>query len=260
MIIVNKRYQTILLYQDLLNSYKSQFHGEIALSKYKNWFPLLATPKLSGLVADLMGDGHLQDTPKWRLDYCSKHRNELLRFGNVLSDIFGIKGKIRRCTTNKYGTMNYGVNCKPLSRLLKLIGVPTGAKIKKEFLIPDWIINDKENFRWFVVRLFTCESSRYVGKYPWIGIEMWKSIEKINNGLQFMNQIRKYLRIYFNIYTSNLCVYRSKNIRKDKIITKPIKFTILAKSQINFYKEIKLEDVKKHNEIKLIIKRRNEIN
>ncbi len=253
------RSNIILIFDDVLNTYNSKIHGKKALSKYKRWFPVIASPQLAGLVADLIGDGNLQDAPKWRLDYCSKSEKELTRFENEIYNLFRVKGKIRKNTTSYYGSFNYGVNCKPLARLLKLVGVPTGAKVLRDFLIPNWIVNDKENFRRFIIRLFTCESSRFSGKYPWISIEMWKSTKNLENGLKFMNQIRHYLCLYFNVKTCGPFIYNSKCIRKDKIKTKPIKFTIMASSQLNFCREIKLEDKKKQDEFEKIIKRRLEI-
>ena len=220
----------LLNFEDVLNTYKSKPHGIKALSLYSHWFPIKSSSQLAGIVADLMADGHLQDEPKLRLDYCSNSREELLRFEKEILTLFKIKGKIRKCTTNKYGTMNYGVNCMPLTRALKLLGVPTGAKVFKDFLIPDWILEDKENFRRFVVRLFTCESSRQVAKHPQIAIEMWKSLDNLEEGKKFMNQLKQYLNLHFNIKTSNLCIYKVKCKRKDGIITQPIRFTILANS------------------------------
>lgn len=244
-----KSNKILLTFEDVLDTYKSRYHGIKALSLYSHWFPIQSSPTLAGIVADLMADGHLQDIPKLRLDYCSNSVEELERFEREVYDVFKIKGKIRNCTTNKYGTMNYGLNCKPLARVLKLLGVPTGAKVFKDFLIPDWILEDKENFRKFTVRLFTCESSRHVAKYPWIGIEMWKSLNNLETGKKFMNQLKQHLNLYFNIKTSNLCTYKTKCKRKDGVITKPLRFTILADSQLQFYKEIKLEDKKKQEEL-----------
>ena len=47
------------------------------------------------------------------------------RFAREIYNLFKVKEKVMNCKTNHYGTMNYGVNCKPLVRVLKLIGVPS---------------------------------------------------------------------------------------------------------------------------------------
>jgi len=182
----------ILNYNDLINCYKSKEHGIKAVSKYKYWFPLYSSPKLSGLVADLMGDGHLQGEPKWRLDYTSNSTEELKRFNNVVFRLFGLKGKVRDCTTNTYGTKNLGINNKPLARVLNLIGVPTGNKTNIAFSIPMWISEDKNNFSRFLNRLLSCEGCVDVPS-KCIEIKMYKSLYLIEEGINFFKEINNLL-------------------------------------------------------------------
>ena len=72
------------------------------LNKYDYLFPIKGSTKLAGIVADLIGDGHLQVHPKWRIDYTSKRLSELERFNTEIFLLFGYRGKIRKNTTNKY--------------------------------------------------------------------------------------------------------------------------------------------------------------
>jgi len=67
-----KMKKIILKYEDFLGSYRCAKSGIKASARYQKWFPIKSSEELSGLVADLMGDGHLQGDPKWRFDYCSK--------------------------------------------------------------------------------------------------------------------------------------------------------------------------------------------
>ena len=139
-----KENKIIVTYEDVISTYKIRKNGEKALSAYMHWFPIKSSIKLAGIIADLMGDGHLQDHPHWRLDYTSNSMEELERFNQEVYSLFGVQGKIRDCTTNQYGTMNLGINPKQLGRVLKLAGVPTGAKVLQEFSIPKWILGDLE--------------------------------------------------------------------------------------------------------------------
>ena len=245
----------IVTFEDVLNVYKSKTHGIDALKPCINWFPVFATPILAGIVADLICDGHLQKN-RWRFDFTSNSKLELKRFGRRVFDLFRVIGKIRPCSTNKFGiTFNYGINCKPLSRVLYLCGVPRGCKVKKRFLIPDWIMNDKECFREFVKRAFTCEGSvDKSGKF--IIFEMWKSEKILGNGLKFMNQIRNGLHKYFNIKASKVFIPNGFNIRKDGIITKPLRFNIKGNSVKKFYDKIQFDNKEKQNKLKLIVKGR----
>jgi len=82
------------------------------------------------------------------MDYTSKSKKELRRFSNQIYLLFKIKSKIRPNNGNKFGeTFNLGINNKLLGRILNQLGVPYGAKVLKEFLIPEWILEDKEYFR-----------------------------------------------------------------------------------------------------------------
>ena len=180
---------------------------------------------MAGIVADLMGDEHLQDEPKLRLDYTSKSKEELERFNREILNLFGISGKIRKCSTNKYGTMNLGVNNKPLGRVLRLIGVPTGCKVLKKFQIPQWIFDDKKNFSRFVNRIFSCEACVDV-PYKAIDFSMWKSVELIEEGTEFFRQIKYHLSKHFDIETTNPFLNNNLNTRKDGIKTQCIRIKI----------------------------------
>lgn len=245
-------FDTLLNFEDVLNTYKSKQHGIKALSIYSYWFPILASPNLAGIIADLMGDGHLQNSPKLRLDYTSKSIDELNRFGEDIYNIFKIKGKIRKCTTNTYGTMNYGINCKPLVRTLKLLGAPTGAKVLTSFPIPEWILKNKYLFSRFVNRLFSCEGC--VDLYSkCVEIQMYKSEDLIENGLTFFAQIKYYLNEYFGIKTTNPFLDNTFNLRRDGIRTRPVRLKIKNKdSLVKFRNFVGIGDSAKMARLKII--------
>ena len=108
--------------EDILLLYKDEHYVEKILEEY----PVDYSEILAGIVGDLIGDGHLQGNPKWRIDYTSNSIDELKRFEDTIFKIFKIKGKIRTCSTNKFGkTYNYGVNCKSIAIILNSLGVPS---------------------------------------------------------------------------------------------------------------------------------------
>jgi hypothetical protein len=249
----SKNNEIILNFEDVLNTYKSSPHGLIALSKYKFWFPIIKSTVLAGIVADLIGDGHLQDYPKLRLDYTSKSKKELKRFNNEVYQLFKLNGKIRECKTNKYGTYNLGVNNKPLARSLILLGVPSGAKVFSNFNIPRWIIEDKQLFARFINRLFSCEGCVDVPS-KCIELKMYKSVSLIKGGIDFFNEIKIHLEKYFQIKSTNPFLTGKNNIRKDGRETKGIRIKIKNKeSLINFHKFIGFDDNKKQKKLEKII-------
>jgi hypothetical protein len=243
----------ILDFDSVLATYGCREKGLIALSKYQHWFPLRPSAKLAGIVADLMGDGHLQGTPKYRFDYCSKFKRELRRFNTEIFSTFQVHGKIRDCKTNQYGTMNLGVNNKPLSRTLGLIGVPAGPKVSVPFLIPAWILRDKYLFARFVNRLFSCEGHVDI-KSRCVEIQMYKSIDFIDSGFRFFNQLKSHLDKYFCIRTTDVFFRSNLTTNKRGITTIGIRMKIKNKdSLVKFHDFIGIEDKRKKESLKRLI-------
>ena len=245
--------KSLVKFTDVIKTYKSEFHAQKALKPHKKWFPVKPSIALAGIIADLMGDGHLQD-PLLRMDYTSNSKKELNRFRKEVLDLFGVNGKIRKCTTNTYGTMNLGVNCKPLGRVLKLCGVPAGAKVFKNFGIPAWILENKKYFGRFISRLFSCEATvDKAGGY--IEIKMHKSIDILDEGFEFFNQIKTNLEKHFGIISSRPFKDNSVVIRKDGRQTKPIRLKIKQKQSLCiFANKIGFEDIKKQKKLLKYIK------
>ena len=245
--------KNLLTINDVLDTYRSREYGIKALSNYNSWFPIKSSPRLAGIVGDLIGDGHLQDYPKLRLDYTSKSIMELKRFNQEIFLLFGINGKIRDCTTNKYNTKNLGINNKPLARVLKLLGVPTGAKVLKRFFVPKWILMDKELFSRFINRLFSCEGCVDMGGKSII-VDMYKSSTMIEDGIKFFEDIGIHLDKYFQIKATFSLHLSNFNIRKDGIKTQSIVLKIKKKeSLLNFQKFIDFDDEMKKRKLNLII-------
>lgn len=244
--------QPLVIYSQLANMYP--VNNKLKFDKRpKRWLPLYPSPKLAGLVADLMADGNLQKPPRWRFDYCSNSLKELRRFETTLYCLFGIKGKIRDCTTNNYGTKNYGVNCRSLAKILVLAGVPSGNKVLKQYSVPPWILNNKENFTTFVRRYFDCECGVYV-KDRMLTIEIYKSVEIIDSGLDFLNQISKGLKKHFDIDTIKPFLMSKKVKRKYGATVQGARLRIRKKDSLaTFYTLIGLENNVKMNKLRLAI-------
>ena len=208
---------------------------------------------IAGIVADLMGDGHLQKPPKNRFDYTSKSIEELDRFAREIYLVFIIKGKIRRCSTNKYLTYNYGINNKDLALFLGEIGVPRGNKVLISFKIPKWILEEKYLFARFINRLFSCEASVDI-KYRAIDFNMYKSLSLIEDGFRFFNQIKNNLEKHYQIRTTNAFLSGKPNLRKDGIFTKCIRLKIKNIESLKLYNDyIGFDDENKKRKLKELI-------
>ncbi len=240
----------IITYSRILRMYKSKYAGIKALEYVKSLMPLYPSERLAGIVGDMFSDGHLQGHNKWRLDFTSCSIDELKRFEKEFYLQFGVIGKIRLCVTNKFGTTyNYGINNKPISRILFLCGVPAGNKVLQQTKIPNWVLSNKLYFTRFIQRVMDCEGCvDVVNKY--IELNMSKSEDLMDNGYEFFNSIKKYLLKYYGIKTTNPFTISHFNLRKDGIKTKQIKIKIKNKESLNtFYKSIGFEGIKKHQKL-----------
>ncbi|MGC9310076.1 MAG: hypothetical protein ACP5D2_05300 [Candidatus Nanoarchaeia archaeon] len=235
----------ILRYNDFLLTYKTRGYRLKHLEEWKKFFPIKASPEISGVVGDIFCDGHLQANPKWRIDFTSKDLGELKRFNNSFYNIFKIKGKVRECKYNSFSkSYNLGINCAVVSRILFLLGVPTGEKVLRLFDVPAWIKQDKECFKLFCRRCFTCEGTiMHDGrKIPQIRMEFWKQKDLIKKD-KFVKNIAKCLEYHFSI-DSSIGYPNSRCIRRDKIITRPIKLYLMGKNVIKFYSQVGFEGLK----------------
>lgn len=188
----------IIEFEDFVKFYESKRYFSRLEAVKKELFPIKPSVELAGVAADLMADGHLQGKPKWRFDYCSNSIKELERFEGAVYNLFKIKGKIRQCTTNKYGTMNYGVNCKHAAIILFMAGVPAGEKVSQSYCIPGWILSNKDFFARFVQRYFDCEGHvSNVSKS--IEFQIYKTEPYLSSGVEFVNNIKFKLAHYFDI-------------------------------------------------------------
>ena len=242
-----------ITYENVLGTYRSRQAGIKALSKHESWFPLKLCPRVAGIVADLMADGHLQHPEMWRMDFCSASLEELERFNQEIGDLFNFSGYVRPCTTNRYGTTYLlAVSCKPLGRVMSLCGVPHGSKVLTKFSIPDWILEDKECFRRFVQRLFDCEGT--VDTYSLaVNICMWKESSIIENGKQFFESIKHGLLKHFNIISTNVFL-TGRNKRKDGKETIGVNLKIRRMAEVvNFFNKIGFETKKKQETLKRVV-------
>lgn len=243
--------EPLLTYSDFVKFYKAErFVPKNPL--VMSWFPLFPSADLAGIAADLMGDGNMLGAPRWRLDFCSKSVDELLRFEKTVFELFGVNGKIRPCTTNQYGTMNYGVNCKPVTRTLHAIGIPIGEKVSQQYIIPNWVLSDKLFFVRFFQRYFDCEGCVSV-KYRSLDIGLFKREDLVNSGFDFMNALRNGLDKYFEIVTSRPFLTGGVSRRKDGTISREIKIKIRRRVSIGRFKDfIKLETPHKLQNLALL--------
>lgn len=193
---------------------------------------------LARIASYLMFDGHLYKDLKG-LMYSSKNINDLKEFEKVFKRKFGNLREIYHLNSsgNKKQTHKIYFFNKIISTKLFKLGIPKGDKTITEYLIPKWIIDNKEFSKEFVKIAYLCEGSMKENrKNPRITISINKSENLLDSGLKFMEQMKKILD-YHGIKTTNVGVYNAKP-RKDGVKVKMLRFRVITKYNNKFIKEI----------------------
>lgn len=193
---------------------------------------------LTKLVSYLTFDGHLAEDLKG-FYLSSKNKETLSEFERLVSKKFSIKGRLE--TGTGYGeSYKYRVFDREICRFLEKAGVPKGSKVTKSFLIPNWIKENKEFSREYLQIAFDCEGSIWFEKQPKIRFGVCKTKDLLDNGLQFLEEMKSMLR-KFEINSTETWLIKG-NERKDGKTTKGLYFKIKQASLRQFAKEIGFSD------------------
>lgn len=190
------------------------------------------------IVSYLTFDGHLaKDLKCFYLS--SKNKETLSNFEKIVYNKFNIQGRLEKGMG--YGeSYKYRVFNREICRFLEKIGTPKGSKVTKTFLIPDWIKNNKEFSRVYLRVAFDCEGSIWFEKQPKIRFGICKIEELIENGLEFIEEM-KYMLNEFDINSTKTWLIKGNN-RKDGKVTKGLYFKLKQASLRQFAKEIGFSD------------------
>lgn len=189
------------------------------------------------LISFLTFDGHLYKDLKGAI-FFSKDVSILKEIELVINKKFSINGYYKERIGGYgecYGYWIFNVN---LCKFLNFIGAPKGDKMVTKFDVPNWIKKDRKLSREYLKNAFLFEGCKYRYKNKEIiQINLNKSEELIEDGIRFMNSIRKMLN-KFGIQTTNIYTCISNKRKKDGKITKMMRFRIKAESNNQFIKEI----------------------
>ncbi len=222
-----------LLESDFRNCYKLQKFADRAIQKFNLKFPIQLNSNFVKIVSFLTFDGHLTPNNSMII-FTAGSIDKLEEIIRISEERFTIKGKIRKIETNTFGTSyEYRICCKPIGKLLEILGVPAGNKVLKKFNVPSWIIQNKEfSFNYLKVA-FECEGSLWKeNKRTQIAFRIHKDENLIEDGRNFLNTMRKML-LDMGIETTNVWVVKG-NKRKDGNTTVGMQFRIKSRSLNDF--------------------------
>jgi len=239
--------KSVLTKSDFISSYKLTKFADRSIAKYNIKFPIYGNNNLTQIISFLTFDGHLYLSGKAFL-FASKLMPELKKIEKLVHQEFGLTGKYRKIKSN-YGECNeYRIISAPISRILELLGTPKGSKVKQEFSVPNWIKKNTEFSRIYLKTAFDCEGS--VWEEPnrlRIRFRINKIEEKLDNGIRFMEELKKMLN-KFNVETTEIWITDS-NLRKDGHKTKGMIFDIKASSLKTYREQIGFNIINKRNRL-----------
>ncbi len=257
--------EPVVTSESFSDTYKSKIFAGKALETYAKWFPLFSSPQLADIAACIISDGYLQVRPRYDskqylyFGFYSKHQDELEKFNNKISRLFGIKGVIREVGKRDYG---YSKGCivlnAALTRVLTLCGVPANEKVTQRFSVPKWILNGSKDLKSsFLMASFSCEAS--------IGFDKSKSSWEIrffankirslyDDGIGYMNSLKGMLK-EFGIETSNVFVNSIDKRNKEPKESIGFCFKITRpKSILNYAKYISFDTADKKERLEKAVK------
>ncbi len=195
--------------------------------------------KLVRIVSYLTFDGHLGRDLK-SLYYSSNNKKELENFRECIYSKFGIYlSKIEK--GNGFGNKNlkYWYFNSNLCKFLHLVGTPKGDKMVNKFDVPVWIKKDKSLAKEYLKIAFLCEGCRSKASKNTekIQINLNKSEEILIDGLIFMSSLKELLQL-FNIKTTKINLQKGNIRKRDRKITKMMRFYVRSKDTNKFINNI----------------------
>lgn len=195
---------------------------------------------LAQIASYITFDGHLYKNFKGII-YSSKNINDLKEFDRIFSKKFGLPARyhLNSGGVNNSVNMVYFFN-KKICEWLFSLGIPKGDKVIQPFIVPEWVYSSKELSREYLKIAFLCEGSfkESAGRTPRITFTTAKSVDLLEDGIKFLNQLRDMLK-KFGIDTHEPFISNNHRIRgRDGKMTRDIRFRVKIKDNHKFIREI----------------------
>ena len=205
-------------YDNYLLPYDFENREDIIKSLTKNNFDTLMvnerissyTENYSGFLAMnigfLMCDGHIKKNLQ-QINYFFNQKEDAELFKKYFLSVFNQE---ELSVAYHSSCFRVGICNKGLAMLFNSLGVPTGNKVYKPFLVPEWIYYGPDNIkRIFLSTIYGNEGSKPQDNKFRIQFVLSKTKDFVPNLLEFLNQVRSMLN-HFGISTSNIQLRKQK--------------------------------------------------
>ena len=191
------------------------------------------------IIAFINFDGHLAKDLK-SFYYSSKNISDVRLFERIIKRKFKVECKIKENSTgSKKQTHLCWIFNSNLTKKLNKLGAVKGDKVISAYLIPRWVISNREFSREFIKAAFFCEGSNKEEKNrkSRIRFSMHKSKELFKNGIDYIEQLKSILN-RFDIKTTSTYISDAKIRKKDNVETKLFVFRIKTEDNNKFINKI----------------------
>lgn len=145
-----------------INNFANWQKQQKRLGRIKSFYPALKkSGDLAELIGVILGDGHIGKFPRTEILAIFSNKNNkgfVKRYSLLVQKIFG----------KKPANLNHGRGCTRISiyekNISKRLDIPSGARGKVNFSIPDWIINNRNYLKRYLRGLYEAEGSFCVHK------------------------------------------------------------------------------------------------
>lgn len=223
-----------------MKTYKRKGSGQRGIEKIKHFLPLRLDLNIAKLVSYLAFDGHL--SADYRQFLLASKDKELLDDFTFAVRRYNLV-PIKKQAVSEWGSC-YVVRVfnSSFTRVLELAGAPRGKKTQVPFLVPRWILQDRESTREYLRIAFDCGGSVWKDRYSSrIRFKICKSKVHLANGIHYMEQLRKMLKM-FSVETTKVWIVNDENMYPEVV---GMCFGIKRKSLKAFKKEINFKVEKK---------------
>lgn len=198
------------------------------------------------IISFLTFDGHLMKDLSG-FYFCSKQRETLKTFENLLYTKFKLRGYLEKGTGHgeSYKLRFYNAI---LSKALYSLGAPKGNKVLTNFSIPAWIKNNNLFCKEYLTVAFDCEGSIWKESNRFcIRFGIFKNEKLISSTISFIADLKDMLN-RLGVQTTKPWLMNG-SFRKDGIATKGVYFKIKQNSLPAFAKNIGFSDTFKNTRL-----------
>ncbi|MEK6869351.1 MAG: LAGLIDADG family homing endonuclease, partial [Nanoarchaeota archaeon] len=192
--------------EDIIKSLTKNNFGTLRVNERISSYTENYSDFLAMNVGFLMCDGHIKKNLQ-QINYFFNQKDDAELFTKYFLSVFSQE---KLSLAYHSSCFRVGICNKSLASLFNSLGVPTGNKVYKPFLVPKWIYYGSDKIKsTFLSTIYGNEGSKPQNNKFRIQFVLSKNKDFVPNLLEFLNQVRSMLN-HFGISTSHIQLRKQK--------------------------------------------------